>query len=131
MEKFVKFLFLVSFCFLTISSDAQESTNGKPSRDLIILGGTPKPTHLVDVADPEAYYTISTATLDITFDATCYSEYTIHLVGEYVELDYYVTTPVVYIPVATFGDIVDIYIESDDCGCYYGVLDQSEYNSTY
>ena len=36
-----------------------------------------------------------------------------------------------YIPVATFGEIIDIYIESDDCGCYYGTLDQSAYINTY
>ena len=86
---------------------------------------------MIDIAEPVAMYTISNSTIDFTFDATYYSEYTIHLVSDYFEIDYFVYTPVVYIPVATLGDIVDIYIESDDCGCYYGTLDQSAYTGTY
>ena len=131
MDKYIKFLLFTIVSVFTISSHAQDLTNGQPLRDIIILGGTHKPTHLVDFVDPVAMYTISTATIDITFDANYYSEYTIHLVGEYVEMDYFVYTPVVYIPVATFGEIIDIYIESEDCGCYYGTLDQSAYINTY
>ncbi len=104
--------------------------NSEQDKKLIHIGqiNVPRP-HAIDVAEPVAMYTISTATVDFTFDANYYSEYTIHLVGEYVEMDYFVYTPVVYIPVATFGEIVDIYIESEDCGSYYGVLDKTAFTS--
>ena len=131
MNKIIRFSILTCVVILTNSAFAQALPDGKPSRDVIILSGTHQPHHLIDIIEPEAYYTISNSTIDFTFDSTYYSEYTIHLVSDYFEVDYFVYTPVVYIPVATLGDIVDIYIESDDCGCYYGTLDQSAYSGTY
>ena len=117
----------LSVCFNLASND---SINGDNVRQSIDLNGVRIPNpHMIDVAEPVAMYTISTTTVDFTFDANYYSEYTIHLVGEYVEMDYFVYTPVVYIPVATFGEIVDIYIESADCGSYYGVLDKTAFTS--
>ena len=126
MNKFSIFSILTFIIFFSFPVFAVVDPNGQPSREVIILGSTHKPHHLIDIAEPVAMYTVSTSTLDFTFDAAYYSEYTIHLVGEYVEMDYFVYTPVVYIPVATFGDIVDIYIESEDCGCYFGTLDRSK-----
>lgn len=122
-------LFVVMFIF-AISGLAADELNGDQGRKIVVIGQTvPPPPHLINLAEPVAMYTISTATVDFTFDANYYSEYTIHLVGEYVEMDYFVYTPVVYIPVATFGEIVDIYIESEDCGSYYGVLDKTAFTS--
>ena len=122
-------IFLVSF--LTVFSFVYANDiNSEQDKRLIHIGqiNVPRP-HAIEVNEPVAMYTISTATVDFTFDANYYSEYTIHLVGEYVEMDYFVYTPVVYIPVATFGEIVDIYIESEDCGSYYGVLDKTAFTS--
>ena len=127
-----KIIFTTILLASLISLNAETVINSDPDHKSIILSGNGQPRpHLIDIAEPVAMYTISNATIDITFDTTYYSEYTIHLVSDYFEIDYFVYTPVVYIPVATLGDIVDIYIESDDCGCYYGTLDQSAYSGTY
>ena len=124
-------LLLISFLLIALSCNASDNLNGTEKRHVVLSGSNIPDTHIIDLVEPVAMYTISTSILDFTFDANYYSEYTIHLVGEYVEMDYFVYTPVVYIPVATFGEIVDIYIESEDCGCYYGTLDQSAYTNTY
>ena len=122
-------LLLISFLLIALSCNASDNLNGTEKRHVVLSGSNIPDTHIIDLVEPVAMYTISTSILDFTFDANYYSEYTIHLVGEYVEMDYYVYTPVVYIPVATFGEIVDIYIESEDCGSYYGVLDKTAFTS--
>ena len=108
MKFFMLSFMIVAMSLLTIAAYAGDVVNGNSDRKQIEMSqpSAPRPPHLVE---PEAYYTISTATVDITFDATYYSEYTVHLVGEYTEQDIFVNSQVVYIPVATFGDIVDIY----------------------
>ena len=86
--------------FVAMTAFASDDVNGGDERKKVEIGQTfPPMPHLYSVQEPEAYYTISTATIDFTFDTTYYSEYTIHLVGDYVEMDYFVYTPVVYIPV--------------------------------
>ena len=82
---------------------------------------------MMEVAEPEAYYTISTATLTIELDPVEYSEFTIILSTAYANVDYVATSATVNIPVGALDDVIEIYIESDDCGCYYGVLDQSQH----
>ena len=124
------FFSLVLLLSVNLNLYADGNINSEDAKKLVHTGQITEPDpHLIDLAEPVAMYTISTATIDITFDANYYSEYTIHLVGEYVEMDYFVYTPVVYIPVATFGEVIDIYIESDDCGCYFGTLDQQGHNN--
>ena len=123
-------LLLLAISLFALFCNATDDSNGSGKKRIDLSDSSPTFPHMIDVAEPVAMYTISTATVDITFDATYYSEYTVHLVGEYTEQDIFVNSQVVYIPVATFGDIVDIYIESDDCGSYYGVLDQSAYTNT-
>ena len=59
-----------------------------------------------------------------------YSQYTIIIQSDYASLDYIVTSPVVNIPVGSLDSVVDIYIESDDCGCYYGTLNQAAYGKS-
>ncbi|MBO4870788.1 MAG: hypothetical protein J5565_02250 [Muribaculaceae bacterium] len=86
---------------------------------------------MIDVDEPEAYYTISTATLSIELDPVEYAEFTIILSTAYACIDYVATSATVNIPVGALDDVIEIYIESDDCGCYYGVLDQSAYTNTY
>ncbi|MBP3737548.1 MAG: hypothetical protein J6I72_00675 [Muribaculaceae bacterium] len=86
---------------------------------------------MVEIAEPQAYYTVSTATLSIELDPVYYSQYTIIIQSDYASLDYIVTSPVVNIPVGSLDSVVDIYIESDDCGSYYGTLNQAAYNSTF
>lgn len=122
-------LLLISFLLIALACNASDDLNGTEKRHVVLSGSNAPNPHMIEVAEPVAMYTISTATVDFTFDANYYSEYTIHLVGEYVEMDYFVYTPVVYIPVATFGEVVDIYIESEDCGSYYGVLDKTAFTS--
>jgi hypothetical protein len=51
------------------------------------------------------------------------------LSSEYACQDYIVTSPVINIPVSYLGNIVEIYIESEDCGSYYGVLDKTAFIS--
>ncbi|MBP3738828.1 MAG: hypothetical protein J6I72_07245 [Muribaculaceae bacterium] len=113
-------------------SYAQNEPNGNIGRHGIDISGmkAPKP-HMAEVTEPQAYYTVSTATLSIELDPVYYSQYTIILQSDYASLDYIVTSPVVNIPVGSLDSVVDIYIESDDCGCYYGTLNQSAYGNTY
>ena len=120
-------LFSVLLCALLIKSNAEGINGDSNIRDIHLQNNQVPRPHMIDIAEPVAMYTISNSTIDITFDSTYYSEYTIHLVSDYFEIDYFVYTPVVYIPVATLGDIVDIYIESDDCGSWYGELDKAEF----
>ena len=123
-------IFLISFAALMVSfpSKASDNTNGDNDRRNIEVsqGIQPRP-HMMEVAEPEAYYTISTATLTIELDPVEYSEFTIILSTAYANIDYVVTSATVNIPVGALDDVIEIYIESDDCGCYYGVLDQSQH----
>ena len=64
-------------------------------------------------------------------DTEEYSEFTIILSTAYACIDYVATSATVNIPVGALDDVIEIYIESDDCGCYYGVLDQSATPSDY
>ena len=100
----MKIKLLLAISVFALFCNATEDSNGRGKKRIDLSDSSPTFPHMIDVAEPVAMYTISTATIDITFDANYYSEYTIHLVGEYVEMDYFVYTPVVYIPVATFGD---------------------------
>ncbi len=74
-------------------------------------------------------YCSDTDVLEITFDSYWYSHYTINLEGPYAVVDYFANSPTVYLPVANMGNVVDIYIESEDCGSYYGVLDKTAFTS--
>ena len=105
MKKVLILLFVISFYTCAF---ANNSINGDIGRQIIDTNQSIPPNpHFACISDPVAMYTISNATIGITFDTTYYSEYTIHLVSDYFEVDYFVYTPVVYIPVATLGDIVD------------------------
>ena len=125
---------LISFATLlvTFQSNASDNTNAETDRKKInIVSGPSNRPHMIEVAEPEAYYTISTATLSIELDPVEYAEFTIILSTAYANIDYVVTSATVNIPVGALDDVIEIYIESDDCGCYYGVLDQSAYSNTY
>ena len=129
MKKLLNFLFLA---LLVITASATESNNGDNTRKGLDLNGVsaPKP-HMTEIAEPQAFYTVSTATLSIELDPVYYSQYTIIIQSDYASLDYIVTSPVVNIPVGSLDSVVDIYIESDDCGCYYGTLNQAAYGNTF
>ena len=123
---------IMVFAIFGLAASAQESVNGDANRKAIQISGSQAPApHMIDVDEPEAYYTISTATLTIELDPVEYSEFTIILSTAYANVDYVATSATVNIPVGALDDVIEIYIESDDCGCYYGVLDQSAYSNTY
>ena len=74
------FFSLVLLLSINLHLYADGDINSEDAKKIIHMGQTnvPRP-HLIDIAEPEAYYTISNSTIDFTFDATYYSEYTIHL----------------------------------------------------
>ena len=122
------YLSIICLALLPISVYAADGYNGDKVNGNINLSGinVPRP-HLGEIAEPQAFYTVSTATLSIELDPVYYSHYTIVLQSDYACVDYYVTSPVVNIPVGSLDSVIDIYIESDDCGSYYGTLDQAAY----
>ena len=121
------FLLMSSAVFLVRADDR----NSESDRKIIHTGtlSVPRP-HMTEIAEPQAFYTVSTATLSIELDPVYYSQYTIIIQSDYACLDYIVTSPVVNIPVGSLDSVVDIYIESDDCGCYYGTLNQAAYGKS-
>ncbi|MBO4871345.1 MAG: hypothetical protein J5565_05125 [Muribaculaceae bacterium] len=125
-------LLFVLVAMIAITTFASDNINGDEGRCKVnitqLVLSLPK---FAEVQDPEAYYTISTAMLSIELDPVEYAEYTIILSTAYACIDYVVTSATVNIPVGALDDVIEIYIESDDCGCYYGVLDQSAYSNTY
>ncbi len=118
------FAFIV--CIISfMPSFAADDINGKAAeRPIILSGGHPTP-RIYEAADPIAMYNIETQVLTITLDPVYYSDYTITLVSDLIEVDYYPFNSVVTLPTADMGDVVDILIESDDCGTYEGVLDKT------
>ena len=128
-EKAKIFFFLVLFtCF---SSYGVDGINGDTVNQAIRLSETSRPnkSHAIEVNEPVAMYCSDTDVLEITFDSYWYSHYTINLEGPYAVVDYFANSPTVYLPVANMGDVVEIYIESADCGSYYGVLDKTAFTS--
>ena len=128
-----KFVFIVLYALFGLITFASDHINGDQVRTVLDLSNikipSPRP-HMVEIAEPQAYYTVSTATLSIELDPVYYSQYTIIIQSDYASLDYIVTSPVVNIPVGSLDSVVDIYIESDDCGCYYGTLNQADYGKS-
>lgn len=124
MEKTV---FIILMAFVAITAFASDDINGDANRKKIDITETSPPRpHITDVQEPETYYYVNTEYLTISLDVSYYSEYTVTLSSGYACLDYIATSPVINIPVASLDDVVDIYIESFDYGCYEGVLDRSK-----
>ncbi|MBR6283029.1 MAG: hypothetical protein IKR25_01875, partial [Muribaculaceae bacterium] len=69
--------------------------------------------------------------LCIQLDATAYSAYVITISSDYASLDYYPTSSLVIIPAAALSEITNIYIDSNDCGAYEGVLDMNAVGNMY
>ena len=131
--KTFRFLLLFLFVFVVFfKTYATDEIYGDCDRREIVISQsqTPAKPHMAEVAEPQAFYTVSTATLSIELDPVYYSQYTIIIQSDYASLDYIVTSPVVNIPVGSLDSVVDIYIESDDCGCYYGTLNQAAYGKS-
>ncbi len=108
---------------------AADNTNGDKNRKAIDLTQSkpPKPARMID--EPVAEYNTVTGTLTITLDAVSYSEYTIILSSGYANVDYYPTSSVVVFPASALSETTYIYIDSDDCGTYEGVLDMNAIGS--
>ena len=118
------FLLFITLAF-SFCAFANDFFNGDIGRKKIDISETTQPDpHLIDIVEPMAMYSVSTEVIDITFDSNYYSQYTVYLSGPYAEMEYIVTTPTIYLPVAALDEVIEIYIMSDDCGCYYGVLDK-------
>ena len=92
----------------------------------ISMSGHPKP-HFADVSDPIAMYNTATDVLTVTLDATYYGEYTICIETTLATYDYYPTSATTVIPLAYVEDNMTIYIDSDECGCWYGELNKVEF----
>ena len=120
------FLFLSFFVAIPLVSIAQ--TNGNTSNKPVVLqqSGYPRP-RVIEVENPEAMYNTVTDVLTITLDATYYGEYTIIIESDLTTVDYYPTSSTTVIPLANADNSITIYIESDDCGCWYGELDKAEF----
>ena len=122
-------IFLVSF--LTVFSFVYANDiNSEQDKRLIHIGqiNVPRP-HAIEVAEPVAMYAVSTQVIEITFDSSHYADYIVSVEGAYGAMQYAVTSPTMYIPTASLGNVVEIYIESEDCGSYYGVLDKTAFIS--
>ena len=89
----------------------------------------PVPNRLID--EPEAWYNTTSGSLCIQLDATAYSAYVITISSDYASLDYYPTSSLVIIPAAALSEITNIYIDSNDCGAYEGVLDMNAIGNMY
>ena len=72
-------------------------------------------------------YNSVTDVLSITLDATYYGEYTITIESTLTTVDYYPTSATTVIPLTGADNNISIYIDSDDCGCWYGELDKAEF----
>ena len=106
-----------------------DDTNGSGARKGINLSQTRPPKPQVMVDEPEAEYNTISGSLTITLDAVSYSEYTIILSSGYANVDYYPTSSVVVFPASALSETTYIYIDSDDCGTYEGVLDMNDIGS--
>ena len=127
----MKNLFLICFAVLSIQLFAADEINGDNTKKDVNFFGVKVPNpHMGEIVEPQAFYTVTTATLSIELDPVYYSQYTIIIQSDYASLDYIVTSPVVNIPVGSLDSVVDIYIESDDCGSYYGTLNQAAYGKS-
>ena len=133
MKKFIYLFATILALNMPNNLSATEEISGDSDRrEIVIINHKPiEAPHAMDIDDPIAHYTVSTATLSIELDPVYYSQYTIIIQSDYASLDYIVTSPVVNIPVGSLDSVVDIYIESDDCGSYYGTLDQTAFGDTY
>ena len=123
-----KILFFI-LAIVAVFCQAEDSINGEGNGRIVFDSVKIPVGRFSACIEPEAQY--SPSLLTVYLDPVYYSHYTIILQSDYASLDYIVTSPVVNIPVGSLDSVVDIYIESDDCGSYYGVLDQSAYGSTF
>ena len=131
MQRKMLFCLLMFLCLFCQQGLAQDSPTGKPDTRHIDMGTlqVPKPHRIIDV--PEAEYNTISGSLTITLDASCYSEYTITLSSGYANVDYYPSSSVVVFPASALSEITYIYIDSEDCGTYEGVLDMNAIGNTY
>ncbi len=127
MRKSLLFFFLVS-ALTTIYAD---DINGSGANQSVILSQNQPPTPGIMVDDPIAEYNTATGSLIITLDAVYYSDYVITIEGYYAAQDYFPTSSVVVIPAYALSEITHIYIDSDDCGAYEGVLEMNAITTTY
>ena len=122
--------FLLTILLLAFTCNAADDFNGNGKKRVVLTNTTPVPRpHAFEVDDPVAMYVVSTQFVEITFDSSYYTDYIVNVEGAYAAMQYAVTSPTMYIPTATLGNVVDIYIESNDYGSYYGVLDKTAFSS--
>ena len=114
-----------------INMVASDDLNGDKNRNVIDITQTTPPKPQIMVDDPVAEYNTATGSLTITLDAVYYSDYVITIEGYYATQDYFPTSSVVVIPAYALSEITHIYIDSDDCGTYEGVLDMNAISNTY
>ena len=114
-----------------LPAQANEFPDGQGDRAYVDLSTVrhPKPHRLID--EPEAWYNTTSGSLCIQLDATAYSAYVITISSDYASLDYYPTSSLVIIPAAALSEITNIYIDSNDCGAYEGVLDMNAIGNMY
>ena len=122
-------IFSLLFLLLALMPATADDTNGSGARKGINLSQTRPPKPQVMVDEPEAEYNTISGSLTITLDAVSYSEYTIILSSGYANVDYYPTSSVVVFPASALSETTYIYIDSDDCGTYEGVLDMNDIGS--
>ena len=123
-----RFLLLIVTCSMAISSWAQSNPNGPSGEHCVVFTGTGIPHPRVgQVVSPIAMYNTVTDVLTITLDATYYGEYTITIESTLTTVDYYPISATTVIPLTGADNNISIYIDSDDCGCWYGELDKAEF----
>ena len=129
MQRKMLLLPLMILCLSFQQGRAQDCPTGKPDTQHIDMSTLqmPKPARMID--EPVAEYNTVAGTLTITLDAVSYSEYTIILSSGYANVDYYPTSAVVVFPASALSETTYIYIDSDDCGTYEGVLDMNAIGS--
>ena len=100
-------LALIITLIMTFGVSAQNNPDTDKKRKKIDLTTVSSPhPHYADVSPPVAMYNTVTEELSVTLDAVHYSDYTITLVSDLIEVDYYPFSPLVCLPTASMGDVV-------------------------
>lgn len=119
-------IFIITFYLFMFSRSSADIINGEVVRTNIdIKQAIPPKPKASDCCIPTVAYIASTSSLLIELDTLYYSNYIIILEGAYTNLDYYVTTATQNIPLNNLDSVINIYIESDDYGTYFGIIDRT------
>ena len=128
VNKLIIFLMALTASFTFTALAGGDTPNGDNASAHIDISTVAHPCpRFADVTNPVVMYNTVTNVLTITLDATYYGEYTITIESDLTTVDYYPTSSTTVIPLTGADNSITIYIDSDECGCWYGELDKAEF----